>query len=159
MIAVGLPLTGLVDRRPALLVAAATGAERDPWRDAVRRHALSSHEASRLARDVPRGVAFDSPRLRRAAVDWATTLLEQQQPRPRTRVGRTLRVLLLLWVLAVLGLVLYRVLQGRPEDVNWVSVAMYGLLAVLIVRRRRRLHRTIELNAAPSPAAPQAGGA
>ena len=126
------------------------GAEPDPWRDAVRRHGLSAGEAARLAREVTRGHEFDDPRLRRAAVDWAETLLAQEMPRPRTPAGRLLVALLFLWALGVLGFLLYRVLMGHPEDVNWVSVAAYVLLGVWIVRRRRGLRRTVALNGAQS---------
>ena len=122
------------------------GAEPDPWRDAVRRHGLSPAEASRLAREVPRGAEFQEPRLRRAAVDWAGTLLEQEMPRQRTAVGRWLVALLFFWALAVLGLLLHRLLAGQPEDVNWLMVATYAVLAVWILRRRRNLRRTIERN-------------
>jgi hypothetical protein len=124
------------------------GAEPDPWRDAVRRHGLSPAEAARLAREVPRGCEFDDPRLRQAAVDWAGTLLEQELPRPRTAVGRVAVALVFLWALGVLGFLLHRLLMGRPEDVNWVSVAAYTLLGVWIVRRRRGLRRTVALNSA-----------
>jgi hypothetical protein len=81
--------------------------------------------------------SFDDPRLRRAAVDRAGTLPEQELPRPRTAVGRVVVALLWLWARGVLGLLLHRLLLGRPEDVNWLSVAMDALLAVWIVRRRR----------------------
>ena len=42
--------------------------------------AAGTAEAARLAREVPRGLEFEDPRLRRAAADWATTLLEQETP-------------------------------------------------------------------------------
>ena len=122
------------------------GAEADPWRDAVRRHRLSAAEAARLAREVPRGSTFDDPRLRRAAVDWAETLLAQESPRPRTRRGRVLAALFVAWATCVIAYLVNRVLVGRPEDVNWVSVVAFSLFAVYAVRRRRGLRRTIALN-------------
>jgi hypothetical protein len=139
---------GLVGRRPPGLEPPAAGRRARPWRDAVRRHGLSAAEAARLAREVPRGYEFDDLRLRRAAADWAGTLLAQELPRPRTAVGRVMVALLWLWALGVTGLLLHRLLLGRPEDVNWVSVAMYALLAAWIVRRRRGLRRTVSLNSA-----------
>jgi len=126
------------------------GAEPDPWREAVRTHGLSAAEAALLAREVPRGHRFDDPRMRRAAVDWAGTLLVQMTPRPRTRRGRILTALAFVWAAGVVGFLLIRVLMGRPEDVNWVSVALYAGLAVYLVRRRRGLRRTLALNAEPS---------
>lgn len=122
------------------------GAEHDPWREAVRAHGLTGAEAALLARGVPRGRRFDDPRLRRAAVDWAQLLLEQGARRPRTRRGRVLVALGCLWAAGVLGFLLVRVLMGHPEDVNWVSVAVFSLLAVYVVRRRRGLRRTVALN-------------
>ena len=132
------------------------GAEQDPWRDAVRRHGLSTAEASQLARQVTRGHAFEDPRLRRAAVDWAGTLLAQERPRPRTRRGRALLTALVLWAVAVAGLVLHRVLTGRAGDVNWVTVVVWTAAAIYVVRRRRGLLRTVEVNR-DLPAAPGAG--
>jgi Flp pilus assembly protein TadB len=122
------------------------GAESDPWRDAVRRHGLSAAEAARLAREVPRGSAFEDPRLRRAAVDWAETLLAQEPPRPRTRRGRVLTALFVVWATGVFAYLVNRVVVGRPEDVNWVGVVAFSLFAVYAVRRRRALRRTIALN-------------
>jgi hypothetical protein len=122
------------------------GAEPDPGRDAVRRPALSPGEAARLARDVPRGVEFDDPRLRRAAVDRAGTLLSRELPRPRTTGGRVAVALVCLWALGVLGFLVSRLVLGHAEDVNWVTVTMYALLALWAVRRRRGLRRTVALN-------------
>jgi hypothetical protein len=132
------------------------GAEQDPWRDAVRRHGLSTAEAAQLAREVTRGHEFEDPRLRRAAVDWAGTLLAQERPRPRTRRGRALLTALVLWAVAVLGGVLYLVVTGRPEDVNWFTVVIWTMAGIYVVRRRRGLLRTVELNG-DVPAAPGAG--
>ena len=90
------------------------GAEPDPWRDAVRTQGLTAAEAGLLAREVPRGHRFDDPRLRRAAVDWAGTLLAQMTPRPRTRRGRVLFALALVWAAGVVVLLLTKVLMARP---------------------------------------------
>ncbi|MFW3171446.1 hypothetical protein [Geodermatophilus sp. CPCC 206100] len=124
----------------------------DPWRDLVQRHRLSAAEAARIATEVPRGRPLDEPRLRRAAVDWATRLLEQEAVRgprnPRTR--RLVLAPVVCWASAVFAWLVHRVLSGRPEDVNWVSVAAWTLGAWWIVRRRRRLRRTIAVNAEPS---------
>ena len=89
MIAVGLPLLAWwVAGRP-YWSRLRPGAEPDPGRDLVRRHGLSAGEAARIAADVPRGLRLPDPRLRRAAVDRARELLEQEQVRlprnPRTR--------------------------------------------------------------------------
>jgi Flp pilus assembly protein TadB len=129
-------------------------ADSDPWGDFVRRHRLSVAEAARIAAEVSRGRQLEDPRLRRAAVDWATRLLEQETLRaPRNaRTRRLLLALLTCWASAVFAWLLYRVLTGRPEDVNWVSLVLWTAAAVWIVRRRRRLRRSIVLNAEPSTA-------
>ena len=121
LIAVGLPLLAWWVGGRRVWNRLRPGAEPDPWRDAVRRHGLSAAEAAGLAREVTRGHEFDDPRLRRAAVDWAGTLLAQETPRPRTAVGRALVGLAIVWAVALVGFVLYRVLTGRAEDVNWWS--------------------------------------
>ena len=146
LLAVGLPLLAWWVGGRRVWNRLRPGAEPDPWREAVRRHGLSAAEAAGLARDVTRGREFDDPRLRRAAVDWAGTVLAQETPRPRTAVGRALVGLAIAWGLAVVGLVLYRVLTGRAEDVNWFSVLVYSLLAGWILRRRRGLRRTVAVN-------------
>jgi hypothetical protein len=146
LLLVGLPLLAWWLAKRRVWNRLRPGAEPDPWRDAVRRHGLSAAESSRLAREVPRGHRFEDPRLRRAAVDWATTLLDQETPRPRTAVGRAAVALLFVWGLVVVIWLLARVLAGHPEDVNWFTVLMYGGVTAWIVRRRRGLRRTIALN-------------
>ena len=154
VIAVGLPLLAWwVAGRP-YWSRLRPGAEPDRWRDLVRRHGLSTEEAARIAADVPRGLRLPDPRLRRAAVDRARQLLEQEQVRlprnPRTR--GLLIALAICWTTAVLGHLVFRVVSGRPEDVNWVTVAFGAAAVAWGVRRRRALRRTIELNDEPTPA-------
>ena len=119
----------------------------DPWRDLVTQHRLSAADASRVAHAVPRGMALAQPHLRVAAVDWARRLIEQETLRwPRTLAGRVGAGLVVLWACGVIGFLLYRVLTGRPGDVNWGTVIVYEDLAVWLRRRRRNLRRAIELN-------------
>lgn len=130
------------------------GAEPDPWRELVRRHGLSAREAARIATDVPRGVRLPDPRLRRAAVDWARSLIEQEQrvrlPRdPRARPAVVLAVVV--GTATALGLLVADVASGEGADVPWVVVAIWVVVGVWDVRRRRGLRRTIELNAEPEP--------
>ena len=109
---------------------------------------------ARIAADVPRGLQLPDPRLRRAAVDWARQLLEQEQVRlprnPRTR--GVVIVLVIVWATATLGLLVLRIASGRPWDVNWVTVGIWAAVIVWGVRRRRALRRTIELNDEPTSA-------
>lgn len=129
------------------------GAEADPWGDVVREHRLSASEAPRVASAVPRGVALDEPRLRAAAVDWAGRLMEQETVRwPRSAKGRILAGLTVLWFLGVVALILQRLLTGRPEDVNWVTVAIVAGFGIWSVHRRRALRRAVAVNSGP-PAA------
>jgi hypothetical protein len=118
----------------------------------VRRHGLSAGEASVIAADVPRGRCLSDPRLRPVAVEWAHELLEQERVRgpqnPRAR--QALLVLLICWAAAVLAWLFYRVVSGHPEDVNWVSVLLWAAALGYLVRRRRLLRRTMEVNAEPS---------
>jgi hypothetical protein len=102
---------------------------------------------------VPRGLRLPDPRLRRAAVEWARQLLEQEQVRlPRNPRTRDLLVLLVVvWATGVLGYVVFTVVSGRPEDVNWVTAAAWAAVIAWGVRRRRALRRTIELNDDPAP--------
>jgi hypothetical protein len=76
--------------------------------------------------------------------------LAQELPRPRSTRGRVLLALAWLWAACVLGFLLVPLLMGHPEDVNWFSVALYTLLGIWILRRRRRLRRTVALNSEPS---------
>jgi hypothetical protein len=129
------------------------GAERDPWGDVVRRHRLSPSEAPRVAHAVPRGMALDDPRLRAAAVDWAERLRDQETVRwPTSLKGRLLAGLAVLWAVGVVAVVLQRLFTGRPEDVNWVTVAIAVGFGIWSVRRRRALRRAVAVNSGP-PAA------
>ena len=129
------------------------GAEADPWREVVRRHRLSSADAPRVAHAVPRGLALDDPRLRAAAVDWAERLLEQETVRwPTSRKGRVLAGIAVLWAVGVVALLLQRLLTGRPEDVNWVTVAIAVGFGIWSVRRRRALRRAVVVNSGPATA-------
>jgi hypothetical protein len=158
----GLPLLAWWVARRRLWARLRPGAQSDPWREAVRRHGLSAGDAARLARDVPRGQEFDDPRLRRAAVDWGATLLKQETPRlPRTTRGRLALALGCLWAFGILAFLVMRLVQGRPEDVNWVTVTICVLFGVWAARRRRGLRRTIALNSPaddPEPRPTSAGG-
>ena len=119
----------------------------DPWRDLVQQHRLSAADASRVATAVPRGLQFDAAHLRPAAVDWAERLLDQETLRwPRTLTGRIGAGLAVLWACGVIGFLLHSVLSGRPEDVNWSTVALYVGLGVWLLRRRRNLRRAVERN-------------
>lgn len=123
------------------------GAEADPWRDLVQRHRLSPVDAPRVAHAVPRGLELAEPHLRAAAVDWAERLIEQETVRwPRSAKGRMLAGLAVLWACGVVGLLLHRLLTGRPEDVNWVTVAIAVGWGIWSVHRRRALRRAIEAN-------------
>lgn len=152
VIAVGTPLLAVwVARRPHWSRLRA-GAEPDPWRDLVRRHGLSAGEAARIAADVPRGLRLPDPRLRRAAVDWARQLLQQERLRlprsPRTRV--LVVVVVIGWVTTVLGVLVSHVVPGEGVDVNWSTVAVWLAVGAWVVRRRRALRRAVELNDEPA---------
>ena len=154
LILVGLPLLAWWLGGRAFWSRLRPGAERDPWGDVVRRHRLSQSDAPRVAHAVPRGVALDQPHLRAAAVDWAERLLEQETVRwPTSRKGRILAGVAVLWFVGVVALVLQRLLTGRPEDVNWVTVVIAVGFGIWSVRRRRMLRRPIQLNQdEPAPA-------
>ncbi len=123
------------------------GAEPDPWREVVQQHRLSASEAPRVAHAVPRGVALEDPRLRAAAVDWAERLMEQETVRwPTSRKGRLLAGAAVLWFVGVMALIVQRLLTGRPEDVNWVTVAIVVGFGIWSVHRRRMLRRAVQLN-------------
>ena len=123
------------------------GRERDPWGDVVRRHRLTPGESAQLSRDVPKGTRYDEDRLRAAAVDLAQLELGQGLlPAGASRTRRVLVVLAFCWILAVLGRITYLLADGRPEDVNWVSVLIWIGLFAWFGRRRRGLRRTMELN-------------
>ncbi|WP_100500190.1 hypothetical protein [Geodermatophilus chilensis] len=148
VIAVGLPLLAWwVARRP-YWSRLRPGAEPDPWRDLVRRHGLSAGEAARVATDVPRGLRLPDPRLRRAAVEWARELLDQEQLRlprnPRTR--GVVVVLVIVWATTALGLLVFRIASGEGFDVDWFTVAVWIAAGVWGVRRRRALRRAVQLN-------------
>ncbi|WP_448618497.1 hypothetical protein [Geodermatophilus sp. URMC 65] len=148
VIAVGLPLVAWwVARRP-YWSRLRPGAEPDPWRDLVRRYGLSAAEAARVAADVPRGVRLPDPRLRRAAVEWARELLEQEQVRlprnPRTR--GVVVVLVVVWGATALGLLVSQLASGERVDVPWVVVAVWLVTGMWGVRRRRALRRAVECN-------------
>src|SRR5687767_9836457 len=82
-----------------------------------------------------------------AALDLARTQLGQGLlPDGASRVQRLLVVLLFLWIVAIVGRIVFLLALGRPEDVNWFSVLLWGGLGVWHVRRRQGLRRTIELN-------------
>jgi hypothetical protein len=147
LILVGLPLLAWWVGRRRFWSRLRPGAEPDPWGDVVRTHRLSASEAPRVAHAVPRGAALDEPRLRAAAVDWARRLIEQETIRwPTSRTGRVFAGAAVVWLLCVIGLLLHRVLTGRPEDVNWTTVIIYAGVLLWFRRRRRLLRRAVELN-------------
>ena len=93
------------------------------------------------------------PRLRRAAVEWARELLEQEQVRlPRNPRTRGVVVLVVVWGATALGLLVSQLASGEGVDVPWGVVAVWLAIGVWDVRRRRVLRRTIELNDEPAPA-------
>ena len=119
----------------------------DAWRELVERHRLSPADAPRVAYAVPRGLALEEPPLRAAAVDWAERVIEQETLRwPATRTGRFFASVGVAWFVCVIGFLLYLVVTGRPEDVNWGTVIVYAGVAVWLRRRRRNLRRAVELN-------------
>ncbi|TQN42959.1 hypothetical protein FHU33_2378 [Blastococcus colisei] len=123
------------------------GRDPDPWGDVVRRHRLSAGEAARLGREVARGVRFDDERQRAAAVDLAGLLLGQGLfPDGASRTQRVLVVVLVLWLTAVLARVVFLLVSGRPQDVNWVTVLIWAGAILWHRTRRRGLRRTIALN-------------
>jgi cell division protein FtsL len=123
------------------------GADQDPWRAFVQLHQLSPSDAPRVAHAVPRGLVLEEPHLRVLAVDWAERLVERETVRrPTSRKGRILAGAGVLWILCALGFLLYRVLTGRLEDVNWVTVAVLACFLVGALRRRCALRRAIALN-------------
>ncbi|SDE55275.1 hypothetical protein SAMN05660485_01054 [Blastococcus fimeti] len=147
LILVGLPLLAYWLGGRGVWSRLRPGAEADPWRDVVRRHRLSSSDAPRVAHAVPRGLALAEPHLRQAAVDWAERLIEQESVRwPTTRKGRLLAGAAVLWFVGVVAFLVQRLVTGRPEDVNWVTVAIVVGFGIGSVHRRRMLRRTIELN-------------
>jgi hypothetical protein len=123
------------------------GADPDPYGDLVRRYGLSPAEAARLSAEVARGIGYDDDRLRRAALDMARTQLEQRLiPEGASRTHRVVVIVFFVWVTAVLGRLAYLVASGRPEDVNWGTVAVWVTLLAWLAYRRRGLRTTVELN-------------
>lgn len=128
------------------------GREPDPYGDLVRHHGLTPAEAVRLSREVPQGTRYDDDRLRRAAIDMAEMQLGQGLfPEGASRTQRVLVVLLFLWITAVVGRVVFLVVAGRPEDVNWFSGLLWASLLVWHLHRRRGLRRTIARNEPTAP--------
>jgi hypothetical protein len=125
------------------------GEGRDPLGDLAERHDLSRGQARRVVAEARRGERLDDPRLRRAAVDWASSHLEDEgfPAAAPTRTHQVMRALLAVWVACILGWLGYLVGSGQPERVSWPLLSVWVLIAVLVVRRRRGMRRAIEVNA------------
>ena len=126
-----------------VLLARRQGRPRDDlWGDWMRRHRLSAGEAGDVSDGVSRGRQFTDPRLRAAAVDWAGAML-------RTDLSGRATVVLLGLYLGLAALAIIRL----PEDVNWVVLAIWTAFSVVILRRRRRVERSFEINRDAAPPA------
>jgi hypothetical protein len=148
LIAVGLPLLAWWMGGRAFWSRLRGRPERDPWGDMVRTHRLTAAEAARVAKEVPRGVRFDDPRLRAAAVDWAHELLGWgREPWPRSeRVRSWLVFLFVCWLTAIVSWAVFRVVTGHAGDVNWFTVACWAASGIWGLRRRQLLHRALAEN-------------
>ena len=150
LIAAGLPLLGWRVGSRRFWSRLRPGRGPDPWGHFVRRHGLSVRDAHQVASAVEGGRQLSDPRLRRAAVDMADEALREGWPtRPWLRA--TLMVLLAVLVLGFVLAAGASLVQGRPGDVQWWVVALWILLGVSTVRRRRHLRRAVELNSDPQP--------
>jgi hypothetical protein len=107
----------------------------DHWGDWMRRHHLSAGEAGDISNGVTRGRPYTDPRLRAAAVAWAGTILRTEFS------GRATALLIGLYLVPVVVTI---VLQ--PHDVNWLLVVMWAAFAAVILRRRRGVRRSMEIN-------------
>lgn len=102
----------------------------DLYGDFVRRHGLRPAETPQVESAVTWGRRLEDPRLRAAAVDWATSAREAMEAyRRRNPLVRRLMVgLLYLWLLMVIASGLVAVVEGR-----WGAAAMQLVWLVLLV--------------------------
>jgi hypothetical protein len=153
LVLVGLPLLAWwVATRPVLDRLGA-GAEEDPRALVIQAHALTLAEADEVERAVTWGRALTEPRLRAAAVDWATRL-EGAARRRRERRGQLDAWLIVLAVVAgagAVGYAVFAVVADRGDGLPWVTVVQWLLFSAIGWRRRQGPARAIVLNSGPPP--------
>ncbi|MGY2129594.1 hypothetical protein [Blastococcus sp. SYSU DS0617] len=147
LILIGLPLVAWWLGGRSFWSRARTGAERDLYREIVRRHGLRPAETPKVESAVTWGRRLDDPRLRAAAVDWATSSQDEMaEYRRRNPLARRLMVgLLFLWLLLVLGRALAAVVEGRWGSAAWQLLWLATLVAPMALFSWR-MRRAVELN-------------
>jgi hypothetical protein len=153
LILVGLPLLAWwVGSRPVLDRLGAS-ADDDPRPLVVREHGLTLAEADEVERAVTWGRALSEPRLRAAAVDWATRL-EAAARRRRARRPPADGWLIVLAVVAgagAVGYAVFAVVADRWDGLPWVTVVQWLVFSAIGWRRRQGPARAIVLNSGPPP--------
>ncbi len=147
LILIGLPLVAWWLGGRSFWSRAQAGTQRDLYREIVRRHGLRPAETPEVESAVTWGRRLDDPRLRAAAVDWATSSRDEMaEYRRRNPLARRLMIgLLFLWVVLVVGRALAAVVEGRWGAVAWQLVWLTALVApVALFSWRTR--RAVELN-------------
>lgn len=122
--------------------------ELDLQQQIARQHGLSAAETDQVERAVLRGNGLDEPRLRAAAVDWARRRIDadRQRMQARPRLRSWLLLLGVVWMTGIVAWVAFAVAQGRWDDVNWFTLALYGFLAFRAWRRTTAPERAIARN-------------
>ncbi|MGY1624829.1 hypothetical protein ACI789_21710 [Geodermatophilus sp. SYSU D00965] len=113
-------------------------------RELAARHGLRPTEFALVDRAATWGREVSDDRLRAAVVDLATQKVGAASRRPAPRPW--LVVLAVVWGAAIAGVVVFAVAQGRWGDVNWVTAAWWGVLAVVGNRWRTGPERAIRRN-------------
>ena len=149
LILVGLPLLLWELGRQGYWTRLRTRVDADPAAELLRRHDLAGREAAAVTTAVERGRELDDPALRRAAVDLARLSLARSQPSGNgTSWGSRVVVLLVaVWGTLVVADAGFALAFGRFGDVNWFTLVGAALVVSSPIRRGRRLHRAIALNA------------
>jgi hypothetical protein len=127
----------------------------DPAAEIMRRHGLTTKEATQVVSAVPAGRELADPRMRAAAVELAELTLEQVLPRwHEASVGRRIVIAFsAVWVVVVLaGSVFVAVFEGLGE-VSWFHLAGAAVVVGSPLWQSRKLRQTIALNSGPAPAA------
>ena len=153
LLLVGLPLLAWwVATRPALDRLGAR-ADEDPRALVVQAHSLTLVEADEVERAVTWGRALTEPRLRAAAVDWATRLevAAQRRRERRPHAEGWLVVLAVVAGAAAVGYAVFAVVAGSWNGPPWLTVVQWLVVSGIGWRRRQGPARAIALNSGPPP--------